>query len=254
MWLLAAAVFLLGKLAMRFATGHPARSAGIQAELGWWLAWPGMDASAFFQRPGRLRGRRGGHLAGLPCLCLGVALVWGGARLMPSPFFAGWAGMVGLVLMLHFGIFRLLCGWWQSQGREVTPLMNQPLLATSLADFWGRRWNRAFRDLAHTWLFLPVRRRCGTGPAALAVFLGSGLVHELVITVPAGAGWGGPTVYFLVQAAALWWERRHRRAVPPWRQRLRVILVTAGPVGLLFPPPFVERVIVPFLTVLNALP
>jgi D-alanyl-lipoteichoic acid acyltransferase DltB (MBOAT superfamily) len=65
----------------------------------------------------------------------------------------GWIGMIGLLLILHFGVFHLTSCWWRSVGVEARPLMNRPQAATSLSKFWGRRWNTAFRDLIHRFLF-----------------------------------------------------------------------------------------------------
>ena len=84
-----------------------------------------------------------------------------------------------------------------------------------------------------------------------AVFLISGLVHDFVISHTAGGGYGLPTLYFVIQGAAMLLERSS------WGKRLglRGGLVgrtfTAGvvavPMGLLFPPVFVERIVVPML-------
>jgi alginate O-acetyltransferase complex protein AlgI len=93
--------------------------------------------------------------------------------------------MFGTVLLLHFGLFQLLALAWQRTGIPVKPLMCAPLLATSLGNFWGACWNTGFHALAHEFAFRPLRRRFGRGFAVLAIFLLSGLVHELVITVPA---------------------------------------------------------------------
>jgi hypothetical protein len=52
-----------------------------------------------------------------------------------------------LVLVLYFGSFHLLSCAWRSAGVDAHPLMNWPLAAESVSEFWGRRWNTAFRDL-----------------------------------------------------------------------------------------------------------
>ena len=88
-------------------------------------------------------------------------------------------------------------------------------------------------------------------PRYRQVFAASGLVHELVITWPAGGGYGGPTAYFIVQACALLVERGPLGArlglARGWRGRLFAIAAVAGPVPWLFPRAFLEQVIAPML-------
>jgi alginate O-acetyltransferase complex protein AlgI len=135
--------------------------------------------------------------------------------------------------------------------------MRRPTRATSLADFWGRRWNMGFRTLAHDLVFAPlVRRGFSTTTATAAVFALSGIVHDVVISLPARGGYGLPTLYFLIQLAGLLLERspllrpivRHRAI-----GRLYAIAFTLAPVPLLFHGPFVRNVIVPFLYAIGGL-
>src|SRR5205085_8727242 len=130
----------------------------------------------------------------------GAALVWGITPLVPTahPLLLGWSGMLGLVLLLHFGLFRLIALLWQRAGVDAQPLMLEPARATSLADFWGRRWNTGFHQLAHRLVFRPLLRPLGPAAAVLATFFLSGLIHDLVISVPARAGFGLPTAYFML--------------------------------------------------------
>jgi alginate O-acetyltransferase complex protein AlgI len=93
--------------------------------------------------------------------------------------------------------------------------------------------------------------------ASLATFVVSGLVHELVISLPAGGGYGLPTTYFLIQWLGVVLERS------PWGKRLGLrrgfvgwlfaFVIVAGPMAILFHPPFVTGVMVPFLHSIGAL-
>ncbi len=229
-------------------------------QAGYFLAWPGLDAERFLnpnpavvQKP-LLRE----YLFAVIKLVFGLALLWGVARFVPAdePLVRGWVGMVGLIFSLHFGLFHLLSCFWRTLGVDAPPLMNWPVLATSLAEFWGQRWNAAFRDLTHRFLFRPLLPGCGARGALFAVFLLSGLIHEVAITLPAGGGYGGPTCYFLLQACGLLIERsRFGKAIglaAGWRGWLFSVLLLVLPVGLLFPLIFVREIILPMLHAIGA--
>src|SRR5262249_4312065 len=116
-------------------------------------------------------------------------------------------------------------------------LWHNPVAATSLADFWGRRWNRIFSGMLREVLFLPLARRIGAVAALFAVFLYSGLMHEN-FSVAAHSGYGQPLLYFVIQGAGTWREscRVVRRAFRgwPWLGRLWTAAVVLGPCLLLF--------------------
>lgn len=221
--------------------------------------WIGMDARPFF-RPARIAiapGPRDWTSAWLKTI-LGATAIWGGARLAwtigPAP--AAWTGMIGIALMLHYGVFHLVALGWRRIGVDAAPIMRSPALTTSLSEFWSERWNRGFNDLAHGLLFRPARRRLGIRGAILLVFLVSGLIHDLVISFPAGGGFGLPTLYFLIQGLGVLLVRSRfgkrwklNRGARGW---LTAAAFTAGPIMLLFHPPFTETVILPFLKTLNA--
>jgi len=222
------------------------------------FAWPGMDANAFLARPYIERAGGWEWIAAALKTTLGAALIWIGVRAaMPAyPVLAGWLGMIGLILTLHFGTFHLLSLAWRRAGVDAMPVMRSPVESTSLADFWGRRWNTAFHELATRFTFRPLRARVGSSIAALIVFLLSGVIHELVISLPAGGGYGLPTGYFIVQGLGIAGERSRRgRRLGlgrGWRGRLFTVLVAAGPVYWLFPPVFVHHVVLPMLAAIGA--
>jgi len=189
----------------------------------------------------------------------GLAILYGVARLVPVeyPYLTGWVGMVSIVLVLHFGSFHLLSCAWRQAGVEAKPLMNWPLISVSLGEFWGRRWNTAFRDLTHRFLFRPLTPRLGPRGAIFAGFVFSGIVHDVVISWPAGGGYGGPTAYFLLQGVGILAERsRAGRASGlgiGWSGRLFTMAALIAPVGLLFHRPFVVEIITPFLHAIRAI-
>jgi len=228
----------------------------------WWqhlaylFAWPGLDPAAFLKprcesSPSRPPARE--WFFALGNLALGLVCFFGLANRLPAehPYAIGWVAMIGIVLMLHFGIFQLLSCVWRMSGIEARPLMDNPLASVSLSEFWGRRWNTAFRDLTHRFLFRPLVPWLGPRWAVFAGFVFSGLVHDLVISVPAEGGYGGPTLYFLLQGAGLLIERapigKRLGLGRSWQGWLFTMVLLLGPVCLLFHPPFVVGVIVPFL-------
>jgi alginate O-acetyltransferase complex protein AlgI len=258
MWLLVFALYFGFKWLTWRRTSAP--DAPWQRHAAYLLLWPGMDAPAFLDASARRAVERptaGEWVFAALKLLAGVTLVWFAVPLAPSGWdlLAGWIGMVGLVLVLHFGLGHLASCLWRSLGIEARPLMDWPIAARGVSDFWGRRWNTAFRDLAHRFFFAPLLRRAGPAGALAAGFLFSGLVHDLVISLPAGAGYGLPTLYFLLQGGAIFVERsRSGRALGlgrGWRGWLFTALVVLGPAGILFHPPFVRNVVLPFLEVLR---
>lgn len=256
MWGLAVAIYAAAKWLTWQRTAAP--DAPWWKHAGYLLAWPGMDADAFLNGS-RAAAPGGEWLFAAGKLAFGVAIL-GLIRRLPSdrPLVIGWAGLLGLVFVLHFGLVHLLSCAWRSAGINARPLMQWPIAATSVSDFWGRRWNRAFRDLTHRFLFRPLTVRLGARWAVAAGFLASGLVHDLVISPPAGGGYGEPTLFFVIQAAALFFERsRVGRAIGlghGFRGWLFTLLAVLAPAPLLFHAPFLLNVVLPFLRAIGALP
>ncbi len=196
MWLLAVAVYFSCKCLTWWDATRASESAPIGRSLAYLLLWPGMDARSFlFCPPPTVRPSRTQWFNACAKSALGAALFWGIARLAwpGHDLVVGWIGMVGLIFLLHFGSFDVLALLWQRVGLDARPIMHSPIVSTSLAEFWGRRWNMGFRSLGHRFIYGPLHGRLGVAGATMAVFIASGLVHDLVISLPAGAGFGLPT-------------------------------------------------------------
>jgi len=253
MWLMASAIFFGCKWLTfwRAKDQHVHLNAG--RTFGYFFLWAGMDAASFLgPRQGLNPARERRFLAAVTNILLGASLAFYFARLASNPLLAGWVGMIGMILILHFGIFELAAIAWRMAGVNAKAIMCAPLRAASLSEFWGRRWNGAFNQLVVDVLFRPLARTIGSIRATLAVFLFSGLLHELVISLPARAGYGLPTAYFLLQGCGVVVQRGFApsRGVGGW---LFTMLIAAGPAFWLFHPPFVRHVILPFMQAIHAL-
>ena len=93
--------------------------------------------------------------------------------------------------------------------------------------------------------------------AGFLVFVVSGLIHDLVISLPARGGYGLPTLYFLLQGVGVTVERSQigggfglGQGVRGWWFMMAVLTL---PVFGLFHPWFVLRVILPFMQAIHAL-
>lgn len=257
MWMLSVAVFG----GFKWATLAQTLGSGVRPTAPWrvpayLLLWPGMDARGFLTDTAE-NGPARAWVWAAEKTAFGAALLWWAARRAGGGLLSGWVGMTGLIFLLHFGSFELLALFWRRQGVDATPLMRAPALSASLGEFWGRRWNSGFRDLVFGLWFARLKARYGVRVATMTLFLFSGLVHDLVISLPAHGGYGLPTAYFLLQGMGLLAE--HSRGLPlarwrgRWQGRVWTWLVVAGPAFWLFHPPFVRRVMLPFFHVIHAL-
>jgi hypothetical protein len=219
-----------------------------------YCVWPGMQPRQF------LVGARAPAGAPVPTLrgflrnvATGAALLLL-ARLMPAATPRAvrlWVALVGacfLFLVARLDFWALV---FRAMGFAVEKLWDCPVAATSVGDFWGRRWNRIVSGFLREVVFTPLARLAGARAALLAVFLYSGLYHEIV-SVMARSGYGGPTLYFLVQYLGVAAEStgRGRRLLRdrPWLGRAWTFAVVVAPVGLLLHRGFVEGYLVPMLT------
>ena len=259
MWLIALAIFFTCKALTRRAVST--KTVPQWRVWAYLLAWPGMNANRFFapvNSPTLKIPAQSEWLAAAINLIAGVVIFWSAKYwIVPSQrILLGWAGMIGTILMLHFGSFYLLSCAWRSIGVDAPPLMNQPTRSTSVSEFWGRCWNTAFRDLTHQFLFRPLARRTSPIIALCLGFFISGVIHDIVISIPAEGGYGGPTAFFCIQAAAVLFERSPIGASlglgRGWRGWLFTAVALLLPVRLLFHDPFVTRIAVPFMQACGA--
>lgn len=245
MWGIAVVMFIILKgLTLHWTTAN----GSVSRKAAYFLLWPGMDTKRF------LTGKASAPLLG-EWFAAALKTIIGASFIVISreatdPLLQGWVAMTGIVMTIHFGFFHLLSCLWRWRKIDAPRLMDRPLLATSVSAFWSRHWNVAFRDITHRLIFLPLRHPLGPGPAVFCGFLFSGLLHELVITIPAGGGYGRPTLFFALQGFALLGERTRpacrlglRNGFRGWLFVQTLLLVT---IPLLFPPPFVLLVINPF--------
>ena len=105
---------------------------------------------------------------------------------------------------------------------------------------------------------------CAAGPpwlgpdsAGFLVFMVSGLIHDLVISLPAHAGYGLPTAYFVLQGVGMTIEHssfgKRLGLGHGVRGYFFMALLVAGPAFGLFHPWFAMRVILPFMQAIHAL-
>lgn len=226
--------------------------------LGYLFAWPGMDAKSFLTGQQPDAPRISEWMLAATRLLAGIALLWLAAKatITTQPVINAWLGMFGITLLLHFGSFHLVALTWQRAGVPAKPLMQSPATATSLAAFWGVRWNTAFNKLVHDLAFRPLARRLGIAWATLGVFAISGIIHELSISFPARGGYGLPLGYFILQGCGVLIERSHAGQAlglgHGFRGWLFMLLFTAAPAYWLFHPTFVQNVILPMLQTIGA--
>jgi hypothetical protein len=155
-----------------------------------YCVWIGMQPRQFLKGQETAAGAPVPTVSGFALNVLaGVVLFWVVPRFLPAPtpwtvrFWIALVGSCFLFLIARFDFWTLI---FRAMGFAVEKLWDCPVAATSLGDFWGRRWNRIVPGFLREVLFLPLARRVGSRAALFAVFLSSGLYHEIFsfVTTP----------------------------------------------------------------------
>lgn len=210
------------------------------------LLWFGMDPGSFLTRRRGLEWKRDVRI-GLILMAagtLGAWLVWTAEWRQVLVMF------VPMSLGFHFGALRVLKGGLRAAGFPVRTLFPNVLEAKGIGDFWSKRWNTGYSQMMQRVVGKPITRRFGSGAGLMAVFLVSGLLHEIAITVPVRAGYGLPTLYFTIHGVLTLLELRLGKPFG----KIPALLAVGVPLGLLFPAAFQHDVITRCLGIFDMLP
>jgi hypothetical protein len=156
--------------------------------------------------------------------------------------------LVGLSFILHFGILNLSTASWRFSGVDVKELFRSPYKATSLKEFWGKRWNMAFSEMTAIVVYKPLKLYYGISAAMIASFLVSGLLHEIAISFPVETGYGLPFLYFVLHGLAMYAEGKSvikRITAHPVLSHVWVFAWLILPMPLLFHQTFIAEVAQP---------
>lgn len=205
--------------------------------------WFGMDPGSFRVRRDGLTWRRDVAIGLLFMLIgtLGAWLVWA----------MGWRHILVMFLPMslgfHFGALRVLKGGLRAAGFPVRTLFPNVLETNGIGDFWSRRWNTGYSQMMQRSVGRPLGALLGENAGIMAVFVASGLLHELAITLPVRSGFGLPTLYFTLHGMLAVVEKKMGRPLGKVPALLAVVL----PLGWLFPPAFQTEVIAECLGVFD---
>lgn len=127
-------------------------------------------------------------------------------------------------------------------GMEMEPQVDRPYLASSLRDFWGRRWNLMVPAILRPSVYNPVRACFGDAAGVMVSFLVSGLMHEVIFYYimwrpPSGDVTGFFVLHGVCTAAEAWWGRQAGWWRPPRALAVPLTLAFVGGTGfwLFFP-------------------
>jgi len=158
--------------------------------------------------------------------------------------------LVGFSLILHFGMLGISAGTWRLKGVNTYLLFKSPAKSTSLTEFWSKRWNVAFSEMTSITIFRPLRNRIGGAAALMVAFIFSGILHEIALSVPVNAGYGLPTLYFIIQGSLVLVERALMKNKVSFLQdkvyaRIWTLFWVIAPMPLLFHEQFIKQVLWP---------
>lgn len=156
--------------------------------------------------------------------------------------------LMGLSLILHFGILGISAGIWRLNGVNTYYLFKQPAKSKSLTEFWSKRWNIAFSEMTSIIIYRPLNKKYNNTLALILAFAFSGLLHELALSVPVNTGYGLPLLYFIIQAVIVLIEKRITRYNVSFLKngviaQAWVLFWLIAPIPLLFSKAFIKQIV-----------
>lgn len=217
--------------------------------------WPGVDPKPFRQRQGLDEEATRWFVFGFPTMCVGIAAL--GMLALNSELLSrsvlGLAGIAALLTIVHLGYSDVLSSALRLAGFPVKRLFAHPLGSRTLRDFWSLRWNRPFVEM-NKLLFQPLlASRFSKGQTVIALFVISGVLHELALSFPVSAGWGGPLLYFFIQGVGMEVEKKLEISQRSW-SRLWTWAALLLPAPLLFHQQLREVLVLPLIDHLHEYP
>lgn len=129
--------------------------------------------------------------------------LWAAHTLAPDGGPLRW--LAGLVFMYSFA--ELLAGLLHTLGHllgaEFPPVHRHPILARSLRDFWGERWNLPVNRWLRQHCFVPLARRGRAGLGLALAFAVSVALHAWIVAVALDAEMVARTAAFFALQGAL---------------------------------------------------
>ena len=177
--------------------------------------------------------------------CVHAAVLAAGLWLLSVRASAGeWAPLVawvGGVVALYGAVdtaASTLRAFLMALGVETSPMQRDPILSTSVSEFWGERWNRAVGTWLRRHCFVPAMRRGGPALGIAAAFAFSAFAHFWMILAGLGLEPAIRTAaFFGVQAIVVVVETRlSLRAWPRPLARLWTFALVLGPSPLFVGP------------------
>jgi D-alanyl-lipoteichoic acid acyltransferase DltB (MBOAT superfamily) len=83
-----------------------------------------------------------------------------------------------------------------------------PIAASSLRDFWGRRWYRMVSGWLNAFIFLPLARRHRPGLGLTCAFLASAAMHAWLVIGVGTFAVVSMAIFFGLQSLFIWAEDR----------------------------------------------
>jgi len=182
--------------------------------------------------------------AGAGALVCWYCVCW--AQALPAPWLR-WLGRYSAGLLLTYvaveAVVRLLSFLYRCIGLRPPRLHDHPILSRSIAEFWGRRWNRIVGSWLGAVAFAPLSARGRPRLGVVLAFVLSALLHLYFTWAALGIGLAFMMAsFFLLQPPLLLLERwlRVRNWRRPWQRAWTLgALIALSP---LFVEPFLRVV------------